>query len=151
MIMDKLDVINRKNSIHSNLIKWWDINMLPSENDENFDDLNSEDLETGIDEFGNSTNLDTDSNGDAFLYEEDYINEYNNLDNNSKDLVENILVQNDKSDVFEKTNAHLEEQNKAEADAAAMEIYERLMREAAEDEAKKQNEIEMAKLQAAQT
>lgn len=123
MLTDRLDEMNRKNSIHKNLIKWWDVNLLPAEtNDEEIssevemDDLSLDELElvTGI--------LNKNDNQNAFEKAREYIDESN-------------LMFSDESSVMQNESVLL-----------ANEIYERLMREEAEDAAIKQAEIEQAKL-----
>lgn len=120
--MDKLDVINRKTAMHSHLVKWWDVNMLPA---------------------------DADLKKNSGLSEEERIPDLDELEGNDLSAVERILRENSNQNAFNKayTVVENEERNaRLAAEQEANEIYERLMREAEEDEAKKQAEIEAAKL-----
>lgn len=130
--MDKLDVMNRKSAIHSNLIKWWDVNFIQTDSEENID-LGPDNIKDTVND--NYPN-------DEMLYLDDL------NDDISKGIAERALKQNDHSDAFSKAYFALEMEDYNKNQDTANEIYERLMREAAEDEAKKQREIEEAKLAA---
>ena len=82
---------------------------------------------------------------------------YNSMDNEDQSLIDNILTQNYKQDSFSKAQAALESEEqaadaeaKAAAEAEALEVFNRLQREAAEDEAKKAAEIAQARFEAAE-
>ena len=90
---------------------------------------------------------------------------YNSMDNEDQSLIDNILTQNYKQDSFSKAQAALENgqqplddadespedaEAKSAAEAEALEIFNRLQREAAEDEAKKAAEIAQARFEAAE-
>lgn len=125
--MDRLDKIITQNSMKGNLVKWWSVNYVPATSDNNF---------------CNSYNNDDTS-----------IASFDVLNDTDKVLAEKILDENSNQYVFDKVSSMVDVDNVGleepkndnlvldEANA----IYERLMREAAEDEAKKQAEIEAAK------
>lgn len=141
MLSDRLDEMNRKSSIHKNLIKWWDINMISPDMEADDDTTNE------FDEINNELDYETDvytSNG--IVKDIDDSVDFNELDDNSKDLALKILVENDKSNAYDKAYFSMEVDSFESPEIDPNEIYERLMREAAEDEAKKQKEIEDAKL-----
>ena len=120
--MDRIDFLYKKNQIKGNLVKWWNVNMVEPEADNN--DVNAAKEEPDI-------NLSP--------RESDEIN----LSNEEQSRINMILRQNSNVDAFDKA---MDSYNQSKIDEAN-EIYERLMREAAEDEAKKQDEIEKAKAQ----
>ena len=111
-----------------NIIKWWDVNMqaartIGSEEDGYIGSSNPDGEEVNIDE----------------------------LSNKEKNLALSILDRNSNKHAFDNAKNILETQERDEQyekERESLEIYERLMREAAEDEAKKQAEIEAAKAQA---
>lgn len=122
--MDKLDKINYENNMKKHLVKWWDVNYSPFAS--------------------NNTSTDT-------LSPEEEITPIEVLGDNEQMLAMRILKENSNQKAFEKASTFVEneERNRSmEAEQEANAIYERLMREAAEDEAKKQAEIEAAKMMA---
>lgn len=131
---DKVDERNRERYLRGNLIKWWNVKV-ESEDDDVVEEDKLDDLLSGND----NNNLGGIFNG--------LINQPapQGLDEDERMLLGLIMDKSDRSDVF---NSAMDEMN-AEKEREANEIYERLMKEAAEDEAKKQNEIEAAKLAAA--
>lgn len=126
--MDKLDRINFYQAMHSNLVKWWCINM-----------VDPEDMIEGTEEA-----LLTDmEDGDAALvpgreYDADAMAEELLADALGKDSDNMYMDENE--DPFAGMDP--------EAASAAMEIFNRLQAEAAADEAAKQAEIEAARLAA---
>lgn len=113
---DKLDEIIRNNSLKANLIKWWNVNMHISDQE------------------------DGDADGDpASVDEEDAFSENNTV------LYESILKDNSRDeDPFEKAMKQVqEEEDKSQKEANK--IYERLQQEAQMDEDKKWREIEEMK------
>lgn len=136
-MFDKVDQRNRERLLKGNLIKWWNVNVV-NEQDENVDSANVindeiENEQAGITSAGvmpNGLILQTRPEG---------------LEEDERELLNLIMDRNDHSDVY---NSAMDEMNQSVLDEAN-EIYERLMREAAEDEAKKEREIAEAKLAAA--
>lgn len=133
---DKLDEMNRKTQIHSNIIKWWDVNMLPSieEKDESDSSDNNSEIVEGKDNYPYT----------GMLYLDDID------DDASREIASMVLEKNNNQDAFNKAYFSMELEEYDNKKDEANEIYERLMREAAEDEAKKQKEIEEAKIMADQ-
>ena len=137
--MDKLDKQIREDYIRHNLIKWWDVNMLPADTDEDVSESDEDDInyngEFEDNEYDDSMNLvngilERNSNKDAFIKAQNALN-----DMDSGELTE----------AFDEDNATADNAEASDAEEQARLIYERLMREAAEDEAAKQAEIERAK------
>lgn len=136
--MDKLDQMNRKNSMHGNLIKWWSVNLVKEE----------------ISSDNNTANENSDLNSEDFTTSE-RIPDFSELETEGEDLAKKILNENRRDNAFEKASLLAKDETESFQDddalakeAMANEIYERLMREAAADEAAKQAEIEAAKLAA---
>lgn len=131
---DKVDERNRERYLRGNLIKWWNVKV-ESEDDDVVEEDKLDDLLSG-----------NDNNNSGGIFN-GLINQPapQGLDEDERMLLGLIMDKSDRSDVF---NSAMDEMN-AEKEREANEIYERLMKEAAEDEAKKQNEIEAAKLAAA--
>ena len=120
IFFDKLDKINREVSIHSHLVKWWDVNYIPVSVDEALD------ATMGNDELG--------------MLESE-------LTMAETSLLNAVLEQHDNTRAYEDAKNVYEEQeriNRKKAEDEANEIFLRLMREAQEDEAKKQAEIDEA-------
>lgn len=120
IFFDKLDKINREVSIHSHLVKWWDVNYIPVSVDEALD------ATMGNDESG--------------MVESE-------LTMAETSLLNAVLEQHDNTRAYEDAKNVYEEQeriNRKKAEDEANEIFLRLMREAQEDEAKKQAEIDKA-------
>lgn len=120
IFFDKLDKINREVSIHSHLVKWWDVNYIPVSVDEALD------ATMGNDESG--------------MLESE-------LTMAETSLLNAVLEQHDNTRAYEDAKNVYEEQeriNRKKAEDEANEIFLRLMREAQEDEAKKQAEIDKA-------
>ncbi len=121
---DKLDKLQQQNSIRSNFIKWWNVKVQADE-------------EMAIEEEPNLAIID--------------VNDI--ADDQERDAIANALSLNDRSNIFaqlmeEGVAPEPVEENTPEADALLDEanaIYERLMAEAAADEAKKAAEIEALK------
>ena len=121
---DKLDKLQQQNSIRSNFIKWWNVKVQTDE-------------EMAIEEEPNLAIID--------------VNDI--ADDRERDVIANALSLNDRSNIFaelmeEGVAPEPVEENTPEADALLDEanaIYERLMAEAAADEAKKAAEIEALK------
>ena len=126
--MDKLDKINFYQAMHSNLVKWWCINMVDPESMIGGPD---EDEHPGIEDGENVLLPGQDYDPDAMA--EELLADALGSDNDNMYMAEN-------EDPFADMDP--------EAAAAAMEIFNRLQAEAAADEAAKQAEIEAARLAA---
>lgn len=123
---DKIDILNRNNTIHSNFIKWWNVKVEYPE-----DDFTPQE---------EAMNLATMDLSDI-------------PDERDRAVVANALSLNDNSNVFAELMASgvarefIDEEKKSADDILeeANAIFERLQREAAEDDAKRRSEIEEAK------
>ncbi|MBR5419518.1 MAG: hypothetical protein IK115_00065 [Lachnospiraceae bacterium] len=135
--MDKLDRLNFYSTMHSNLVKWWFVNMTEpeeeaeeTEEEEYYDadaaaeELLADALGEGSDEPENDDPLFTHTDSRGYGY---------GLDGSDLSIPQ-------AEDVFSE-----EAGMDPEAAAVAMEIFQRLQAEAAADEAAKQAEIEAAK------
>lgn len=126
--MDKLDVINRKKSMRSNMIKWWNVNLVPANSQEaNKEEINSEEPINNILPINN---------------------ELSSPNQDDIDLCDKILAENSRDNVYDKVceTMNADATNEVDDDVAdrAAEIYNRLLMEAMEDENKKQQEINAA-------
>lgn len=136
-MFDKVDQRNRERLLKGNLIKWWNVNVVNEQEDnDDYSNVINEDIAYEASEISNSTTtmpkgliLQTRPEG---------------LEEDERELLNLIMDRNDHSDVY---NSAMDEMNQSTLDEANA-IYERLMREAAEDEAKKEREIAEAKLAA---
>ena len=123
---DKIDILNRNNTMHSNFIKWWNVKVEYPE-----DDFTPQE---------EAMNLATMDLSDI-------------PDERARAVVANALSLNDNSNVFAELMASgvarefIDEEKKSADDILeeANAIFERLQREAAEDDAKRRSEIEEAK------
>lgn len=130
--MDRLDEINLLNYYKRNIVKWWDIKTIDPEDMFVIGDPDA-DYYDKLCLVDNNNDIDNDNE-----YSEDALPDLNVLDEDSQQVAMNVLSRNDDT-AFEDA---LMKQKEEEANA----IFERLMAEAAFDEAKKQAEIEAAKL-----
>ena len=130
--LDKLDRINFYTNMHSNLVKWWNVNMVDPEAEENEEP--EYDPEAAAEELLNDA-LGSESEVAAFPKSDPRGYGYG-LDGSDLSIP-------DPEDVFSEENGM-----DPEAAAAAMEIFNRLQAEAAADEAAKRAEIEAAKMAA---
>lgn len=136
-MFDKVDQRNRERLLKGNLIKWWNVNVV-TETDENLDST----------DIINDTNYEQVNISDsATAMPKGLIlqSKPEGLEEDERELLNLIMDRNDHTDVY---NTAMDEMNQSVLDEAN-EIYERLMREAAEDEAKKEKEIAEAKMAAA--
>ncbi|MCR5250837.1 MAG: hypothetical protein K6E50_09560 [Lachnospiraceae bacterium] len=136
--MEKLDRIKFYETMHSNLVKWWNVNMVEPD-------------EVTEEEAAEEDDYDADAAAEELLADalsvdaaEGYIG---NTDSRGYGygLDGSDLSVPEPEDVFNEDNGM-----DPEAVAAAMEIFNRLQAEAAADEAAKQAEIEAAKASAAE-
>ena len=112
---DKLDRIRRDEHMHSNLIKWWNVKMEEPEGQEIF----------------SGDEADTDANEAEGIA-------VSQLSEEERAWARKIVQDGKYDDAYESAMAEVKTRE-------ANEIYERLMREAMEDEEKKQAEIEAVK------
>ena len=136
--LDKLDKINYYSKMHTHLVKWWDVNItdptkIPVDGEAFEDDKDSSDMESSDAAYAAADDYDADAVADKLLADalsEDF----------DASAVEGSVTDGESSGAEEMIST-----GDPEVDATAMEIYNRLMREAAADEAAKQAEIEAAK------
>lgn len=143
--MDRLTSYNKKNSTKGNLIKWWEFKMVDPE-PENLasDDMKTEEVLPGI----TRTVINGVSLTSLEMSKEEYMDVYENqFSSSEQELFDSIVSENRTDNAFDKASSVVDEmQEDNQALQEANEIYERLMREAMEDDMKKQQEIEAAKL-----
>lgn len=141
--IDKLDKINRSQTMHSHLVKWWDVNYVPGTEEtlEYEEESSVEDTMEAIyedaeaEEAGEPINLATAVIDDPEL----------------KEKLDSVLSQHDNTYAYDTAMEVVdseEEERKRKLEEEANEIYMRLVREAQEDEAKKQAQIQEAMRQA---
>ena len=136
--LDKLDKINYYSKMHTNLVKWWDVNItdptkIPVDGEAFEDDKDSSDMESSDAAYAAADDYDADAVADKLLADA---------------LSEDFDASAGEGSVTDGGASGAEEMistGDPEVDATAMEIYNRLKREAAADEAAKQAEIEAAK------
>ena len=143
--MDRLTSYNKKNSTKGNLIKWWEFKMVDPE-PENLasEDMKTEEVLPGI----TRTVINGVSLTSLEMSKEEYMDVYENqFSSSEQELFDSIVSENRMDNAFDKASSVVDEmQEDNQALQEANEIYERLMREAMEDDMKKQQEIEAAKL-----
>ena len=142
----------KKNMPSGNLVKWFTTKEGKAYKVGKDKSIYKIDEEVEEDKVNNKALIDM-SDGEDTLHND----VYNSMDNEDQSLIDNILTQNYKQDSFSKAQAALESEEqaadaeaKAAAEAEALEVFNRLQREAAEDEAKKAAEIAQARFEAAE-
>ncbi len=131
--LDKLDKIHYYNTLHSNLVKWWSVNMIG--------------LDTPQEENGGTDTYDPDAAAEELLAdalgygngEGDYLKTGSDPRGYGYGLDGTQLAVPSAEDAFGEDSGM-----DPDAAAAAREIFDRLQAEAAADEAAKQAEIEAA-------
>ena len=116
--LDKLDRINYYSKMHCHLVKWWNVNMLTPDSEEEKDNASGDD------------GYDPDAEAEKLIMEA---------------LGGEAGSQDVSSDENQSTEGNDPFGSQADIPPDALEIYNRLMAEAAADEAAKQAEIEAAK------
>ncbi|HOO80681.1 MAG TPA: hypothetical protein PLZ77_05735 [Lachnospiraceae bacterium] len=140
---DHLDRINHENYLRGNLIKWWNVNIIPAQTtmEEDAEDSDYEDVRDQMsnsawsnEQLSDNTEEQSEWNADSLMEEQ---RNTDDQDDDKQNVIEQVLQSNSNQSVYEIAlkNLQLEE---------AKEIYERLLREAKADEEKKQKEIENA-------
>lgn len=140
---DHLDRINHENYLRGNLIKWWNVNIIPAQTtmEEDAEDSDYEDVRDQMsnsawsnEQLSDNTEEQSEWNADSLTEEQ---RNTDDQDDDKQNVIEQVLQSNSNQSVYEIAlkNLQLEE---------AKEIYERLLREAKADEEKKQKEIENA-------
>ncbi|MCR5011383.1 MAG: hypothetical protein K6A72_03510 [Lachnospiraceae bacterium] len=119
--LDKLDRINYYSKMHCHLVKWWNVNMVTPDSEEE------------------TTEGDGDDNYDPDAEAEKLIMEALGEDLGNTDVSRQADASSVAADPFS---------SQGDIPPDALEIYNRLMAEAAADEAAKQAEIEAAKVAA---
>lgn len=139
---DRVDERNKNKKMRDNLIKWWNVNLISD----------TENMEDVTETVRVAKKVDTGEKSEYKLEADDeycFSNETESyggqgLEEDERELLKLIMEENDKTGVYEDAMEEINQSQLNEANA----IYERLLREQAEDEAKKQAEIEAAKLAA---
>jgi len=140
---DHLDRINHENYLRGNLIKWWNVNIIPAQTTmkEDAEDSDYEDVRDQMsnsawsnEQLSDNTEEQSEWNADSLMEEQ---RNTDDQDDDKQNVIEQVLQSNSNQSVYEIAlkNLQLEE---------AKEIYERLLREEKADEEKKQKEIENA-------
>lgn len=138
-----MDRINHENYLRGNLIKWWNVNIIPAQTtmEEDAEDSDYEDVRDQMsnsawsnEQLSDNTEEQSEWNADSLMEEQ---RNTDDQDDDKQNVIEQVLQSNSNQSVYEIAlkNLQLEE---------AKEIYERLLREAKADEEKKQKEIENA-------
>lgn len=138
-----MDRINHENYLRGNLIKWWNVNIIPAQTtmEEDAEDSDYEDVRDQMsnsawsnEQLSDNTEEQSEWNADSLMEEQ---RNTDDQDDDKQNVIEQVLQSNSNQSVYEIAlkNLQLEE---------AKEIYERLLRETKADEEKKQKEIENA-------
>ena len=138
-----MDRINHENYLRGNLIKWWNVNIIPAQTtmEEDAEDSDYEDVRDQMsnsawsnEQLSDNTEEQSEWNADSLMEEQ---RNTDDQDDDKQNVIEQVLQSNSNQSVYEIAlkNLQLEE---------AKEIYERLLREEKADEEKKQKEIENA-------
>lgn len=140
---DRVDERNKNKKMRGNLIKWWNVNLIS--------DMDNMEEVTETVRVAKKVNVQDETQKKPEL--EDRLKipgkasdmfQSQGLEEDERELLKLIMEENDKTGAYESAMEEINQSQMNEANA----IYERLLREQAEDEAKKQAEIEAAKLAA---
>lgn len=137
---DKVDERNKDKKLRSNLIKWWNVNLISGL--DNMEEITETVRIAKVEK--NDDGLQQELTADSLKPNETETFYNQGLEEDERELLKLIMDKNERPDAYEDAMEEINQSQLKEAN----EIYQRLLKEQAEDEAKKQDEIEAAKLAA---